>query len=62
MVRDETVALLTSKRKEEGRFPKRKLGTKVTTYSISLMSTCKGPTWRIRKLEKATKSKTWILV
>lgn len=30
MVREETVALLTSKRKEEGRFPKRKLGTKVS--------------------------------
>lgn len=30
MVRDKTVALLTSKRKEEGQFPKRKLGTKAS--------------------------------
>ena len=30
MVREETVALLTLRRKEEGRFPKRKLGTKVS--------------------------------
>lgn len=53
MVREEMVVLLTSNRKEESRFPKRKLWTKVSNLFHFFVIICKGPTWRIKKLVKA---------